>query len=266
VYSNLLMASLSGRFELHRLNYKQVRAGSSSMSMTKTDEVDAKIIAQAGRRLQAYDQSAWADTKVVWDDSLQCLHLLIADYYRKSKEAVRLKNNISRLLKEPASIASEMIEDCRAELKFKQEQMKRIKLRIAKALECNLMAQLLMTIPGIGVLTAAALTARIGDIANFGNVNKLKGYLGLYPRRNQSGRSEGRSRMAKHGSQLVRHFIWNAAKSAAMHNPVCKAYFEAMKEKRKHAASAYGSVARKLIQQVYGVLETETPFKEEITA
>ncbi len=177
-----------------------------------------------------------------------------------------MRNRISALLKVPASIAPEMIEDYRAELEFKQRQMKLAKERITNALKDNKMAQLLITIPGIGILTAAALTANIGDIANFDNVNKLKSYLGLYPRRNQSGRREGRSRMASHGSKIVRHFIWNAAKSAAMHNHVCKAYIEAMKEKGKHAASAYGPVARKLVQQVYGVLKSETPFKEESKA
>ncbi|MGI9012741.1 MAG: transcriptional repressor [Phycisphaerales bacterium] len=46
------------------------------------------------------------------------------------------------------------------------------------------------------------------------------------PRRRQSGKSEKPSRLANHGNQLVRHNLWNAARSAVMYNPLCSAYFE----------------------------------------
>jgi len=46
----------------------------------------------------------------------------------------------------------------------------------------------LMTIPGVGVTTAATLIAAIGDIDRFPSAKKLVGYLGIDPRVRQSGR------------------------------------------------------------------------------
>ncbi len=45
----------------------------------------------------------------------------------------------------------------------------------------------LMTIPGVGVTTAATLIAAIGDIDRFPSAKKLVGYLGIDPRVRQSG-------------------------------------------------------------------------------
>jgi len=66
--------------------------------------------------------------------------------------------------------------------------------------------------------------------------------------------------MATHGSQLMRHMLWNAAKCAARHNPVCRALFERLIARGKSAPAAYGAVARKLVQIIYGVLRSLTMF------
>lgn len=45
----------------------------------------------------------------------------------------------------------------------------------------------LMTIPGVGLITAPAIVAVIGDVGRFPRPNQLLGYLGLDPRVRQSG-------------------------------------------------------------------------------
>jgi len=83
----------------------------------------------------------------------------------------------------------------------------------------------------------------------------------MYPRRRQSGKREARSHMATHGNKLMRHMLWNAAKSAARHNPVCKELFDRLVAKGKTEPAAYGAVARKLVQSIYGVLKNKTMFQ-----
>lgn len=131
------------------------------------------------------------------------------------------------------------------------------KMRVGKIEED---AELVLSIPGIGPLTAAALITSIRSIGRFEEADALKAYLGVYPRRWQSGAREGRSRMARHGNKVLKHMLWNAAKCAARHNPDCCALYERMIAANKSAPSAYGAVARKLIQICYGVLVHRTKF------
>ena len=44
-----------------------------------------------------------------------------------------------------------------------------------------------MTIPGVGLISAATLVAVVGDVRRFRSARKLVGYLGLDPRVRQSG-------------------------------------------------------------------------------
>jgi transposase len=58
-----------------------------------------------------------------------------------------------------------------------------------------------MTVPGVGVITAAALLAQVGEISRFRDPRHLAGYLGLDPRVRQSGATAARTgRISKEGS------------------------------------------------------------------
>ena len=92
---------------------------------------------------------------------------------------------------------------------------------------------------------------------------RAKAYVGVYPRRRQSGTREGYSTMARHGNPLLRACLWNAARAAVIHkhplNPF-RALFDRLIAKGKLYGQAIGAVVRKLVQTVYGVLKSQTPF------
>lgn len=261
-YGKRLIASLTGNFELHQLNENQIKAA-GSMSRTKTDARDARLIAEAGRRLAMFDPAALETTRVQWNQDNENLLLMVGEYGRLKDQIVARQAQLEALSVNPASAARLIERRIRREITLLEKSRNRVKDDIDAAIADHPAAQLIRSIPGLGTLNAAALAAKIGDIARFETVDKLKGYVGAYPRRFQSGRHEAPSRMAKHGSALLRHLLWNAAKVAARHNPVCKALFERLVAKGKHAAAAYGAVMRKLVELVYGVLRSRKPFDPE---
>ncbi|MGC8506618.1 MAG: transposase, partial [Thermoplasmata archaeon] len=59
--------------------------------------------------------------------------------------------------------------------------------------------KLLMTIPGMGVYSSAAVMSEIDDIHRFKTKEKLASYSGLTPRQNQSGSTDIRGHITKHG-------------------------------------------------------------------
>jgi transposase len=263
-YGKLLLCALSPHFSLHQLNDKQI-AAAGSMSRTKTDARDARLIAEAGRQLALCNPDALNTTRVQWCEENENLLLLVGEYDRIKDEIVARKGQLEALAVNPAPAARRIEAGIRREIASLEKRKAAVQAEIEAAIADNETAQLIKSIPGLGVLNAAALAAKIGDIARFESADKLKGYVGAYPRRIQSGRFEAPSRMARHGCALLRHLLWNAARIAARFNPICKALFERLVARGKHAASAYGAVMRKLVELVYGVLRSGQPFEVKNT-
>ena len=78
----------------------------------------------------------------------------------------------------------------------------------------------ILTIPGIGDATAAALVAKVVDIDRFETPDHLVGYLGVFPEESSSGVDKrgrplpaGTLTMCRKGNDLVRAYLWNAARA-----------------------------------------------------
>lgn len=69
----------------------------------------------------------------------------------------------------------------------------------------------LMTIPGIGPLTAAAFVTAVDDPSKFAKSRNVGAYLGLTPRRYQSGERDHSGGISRCGDRLVRAYLFEAA-------------------------------------------------------
>ena len=81
----------------------------------------------------------------------------------------------------------------------------------------------LMSVPGVGVVVALAYIAVIDDPARFKRASSVGAYLGLTPRRYQSGEVDMAGRISKCGDALLRSYLFEAANvSADAHSRTCK--------------------------------------------
>ncbi|MCP4011058.1 MAG: IS110 family transposase, partial [Proteobacteria bacterium] len=71
----------------------------------------------------------------------------------------------------------------------------------------------LETIPGIGVITATALVATIGDASQFKSGRELAAWLGLVPRQNSSGNKQRLGRISKRGDKYLRKLLVHGART-----------------------------------------------------
>lgn len=69
----------------------------------------------------------------------------------------------------------------------------------------------LMTVPGIGVVTALTFRHTIDDPSRFRSAATVGAYLGLTPRRKQSGESDTNGKTSKWGDRLLRTYLFEAA-------------------------------------------------------
>jgi transposase len=68
-----------------------------------------------------------------------------------------------------------------------------------------------MTVPGVGAITATAFIATIDDPARFKHSTSVGAYLGLTPRRYQSGMMDVSGHISKTGDALLRCYLFEAA-------------------------------------------------------
>jgi transposase len=127
-----------------------------------------------------------------------------------------------------------------------------------------------LTIPGIGEATAAALVAKIVDIDRFATPNHLVNYFGVFPEESSSGVDKrgrplppGTLVMSRKGNDLVRFYLWNAVRTAIQHNPAIRALYRRLRAKGKRGDVAMGHCMRKLLHLVYAVWKTDRPFDKE---
>jgi CHC2 zinc finger len=69
--------------------------------------------------------------------------------------------------------------------------------------------------------------------------------------------------MSRKGNDLVRSYLWNAARAAIVHNPVIAALYRRLKGKGKRGDVALGQCMRKLLHLVYVVWKTNQPFDDK---
>lgn len=72
----------------------------------------------------------------------------------------------------------------------------------------------MMSVPGIGPLTALAFVSAIDDPHRFKRSSDVGAYLGLTPRRHQSGEMDWSGRISKQGDGLARTYLFEAASVA----------------------------------------------------
>ena len=127
--------------------------------------------------------------------------------------------------------------------------------------------ELLQSIPGIGLLTAATIIAEIGDFRAFTKPKKLVAYFGIDPSVKQSGEFTGtHNKMSKRGSKFLRRVLYTAAlanirtkRNGEATNPVLMDYYK-KKSQSKAKKVALGAVMHKLVYIIFAVLRDDKPF------
>jgi transposase len=75
----------------------------------------------------------------------------------------------------------------------------------------------LRTVPGVGLLTATALVAFIGDVRRFPSGRHFASYLGLTPRESSSGLRRRLGAISKRGDPYLRMLLIHGARSVLLH-------------------------------------------------
>ena len=109
----------------------------------------------------------------------------------------------------------------------------------------------MLSIPGLGEISAATILSEYGDIKNFSSSGKMLAFAGLEPSIIQSGTLENNGKMVKHGSGHLRYSIMNIAMSILRYSPTFYDYYLKKRSEGKCHRVALSHVCKKLIRVIY---------------
>ena len=158
------------------------------------------------------------------------------------------------------SLALEIFSQLHQELLEVDEKVKFLDKRIARVCQENEACQRIKQVEGIGPLTATALVAAIGDIAQFKNGRHLAAWLGLVPRQHSSGNKKVLLGISKRGDRYLRTLLIHGARAfislAKKHSDWLN---NLIKRCGKH--KAYVALANKNARIVWALLAYQTEYK-----
>lgn len=224
----------------------------SQMRRSKTDKLDAAVIAAFCRALQP---DLWTPPEPAWYE-LRALVRHIDDLQQTRQQQV------NRL--ESATLPA-VREQLQQHIAFIDAQLAQLKIQIKDHLKrfphLKREVDLLKSIPGIGDLTAWRLLAEIGNLSRFADIRQIVAFVGLDPTRHESGRSvRGGHHISRKGRASLRAALYMPALTAQRYNPVLQAFAQRLKANGKLPKQIVVAVMRKLLHLAYGILKSGQPF------
>ena len=112
----------------------------------------------------------------------------------------------------------------------------------------------ILSIPGMGIHSAAMILGEIGDFSNFESPDKILAYAGCSPSTYQSGKlTNCYAHMEKRGSRYLRYALYNATKYVCHWNPVFAEYLAKKRSEGKHYNVALSHAMKKLVRLIYAL-------------
>lgn len=249
----------AGGFEVMVVNPKAARRfAEAMMNRTKTDAVDAALLAEFAERMPFV---AWVRP------AGEVLGLRAFGRYLAAltQQRTQLKNQL-HAWQQSQTTPSAIVAAVRGQI---QDLDPRIALMQAQALPLILSHpalqqpyELLRSVKGIGRASAIALLAELLVLPQGMTARQWVAMAGLDPRHHQSGDSVNKKpRISKAGNRYLRRALYMPALSASSHDPHLRGFYRHLVEHRGLLGiQAVCAVMRKLLTALHAILTTATPF------
>ena len=170
---------------------------------------------------------------------------------------LRLTNDrhVQKIMEEAHKTA---IAGLKKSLKLIEQHMRQV---IATNAAIKVNYDLLITVPGIGHLTAIYLICCTNNFAAKRSGKQVACYAGVVPFSHRSGTSiKGRDRVHKMANKELKKLLHLCAMSAVKYYPEFRQYFERKKAEGKHPQSVLNAIRNKIVIRAAAVVNKQTPY------
>ena len=247
----------------------------------KNDQRDAEAICEAVTR----PTMRFVAIKSKDHQAIQCVHRI---RQRLVKSRTALSNQIRAFLGEYGIIIPQGVPHVRAkliplldlheedltprvikslkglyeEMVFLDERIKEKDMEILDLCQETDVCKRLMTIRGIGPITASALVSSIGDINVFKNGRQLAAWLGLVPRQHSSGNKQVLLGITKRGDKYLRTLLIHGARSILSVKKNLSEFEESLIA-RRGIQKACVATANRNVRIVWSIMTKGTEYKRD---
>ena len=264
---------------------RQAKAAMGAMP-NKTDRNDARGIAQIMR-------TGWYRPVHVKSPSCRSWRALLTARRMVLNKRRDVENGVRALLREaglkvgtpsrkdfPArvrelaagdAVLTGLVESLLSVIRVMTDEVARLTKRVLDEVRVEPTCRHLMTVPGVGPLTALAFRATVDRPDRFRRSRDVGAHLGLTPRRYQSGETDVQGRISRCGDELARTALYEAAHSLLIRSTKWSSLraWGMQVAKRRGMARARVAVARKLAVILHRMWVDKSEFrwgKQAVTA
>lgn len=227
---------------------------------TSTDKTMSETIARFGleRKLDTWHRP---------DPRCKMLRQITRERDQLVQERTLVKNQL-HAEKAEAQPNKQSLKRMEARIKMLNKQIGEIKVEIPALIkedkELEKSVELICSIPGIGLLTAAIVIAETNGFELIRNKRQLASYAGLDVIEKQSGTSvKKKPKISKRGNRHLRKALYMPALAAIGHDEHFKAVFVRLVSKHGIKRKACVAVQRKLLEMIYTIFKTKTKYDKE---
>ncbi|MDR6860223.1 IS110 family transposase [Variovorax guangxiensis] len=142
------------------------------------------------------------------------------------------------------------------------EQIAEIEGRMREWKKEDLAVKAISAIPGVGLLTATAAVAMMGDAKSFSSGREFAAWAGLVPKQTGSGGKVNLHGISKRGDTYLRTLLIHGARSVLAHANEPSSWVEQMK-KRRPANVVTVALANKMARTIWAVLAHNKPYQRD---
>jgi len=261
-------------------------SGVLKMMPNKTDHHDARGLAQIVRtgwfkpvQIKSHDayvnralltaREALVGMRVKLENEIRGLLKTFSVMF--GKRVGGFKRRAEEIIRDELAVSPDLVPIFEALMQARRDILARIAAldsRIRSIARRHATVRLLMTAPGVGPITAMAVVAAFDDAFRFRRSSSAGAYLGLTPRRYESGEISRNGRISRRGDMFTRKCLYEAAKAIFCRNlgdTRLRSWAKAIAE-RTGPRKAKVALARKLAVTLHAMWRTNTPFREEAMA
>jgi transposase len=144
------------------------------------------------------------------------------------------------------------------ELRFYERQLQVTEAKLAEALAATGLAEVLLSVPGIGIVTAAGFLAEVGDVSNYRHAHQLRKLAGLNLTEQSSGQKKGQRTISKRGRPGLRRVLYQIALGLVCNNAEFKALYQHLKTRSPNplvSTSALVAIMSKVLRMLFHLIK-----------
>jgi len=229
----------------------------SQLRRNKTDKLDANTIADFCR---TQNPPIWAPPAPSWYE-LRALMRHLEDLKVDKQRQINRKKSVES----SAQPSQTVLDNLQSQIDFLEQQIENVEQQIQDHIDQNpelkQQRDLLVSIKGIGNITAAKIIVEYRGFVDFDNVRQVVAFAGLNPKHRQSGTSiRGKTHISKIGRSSIRAALYMPAINAKRFNTLLQPFVQRLEDKGLCGSEIIVAVMRKLLHLAFGILKSGQPF------